>query len=141
MELNFEELDAGTNNFNNNYWSNQNTNTPQKKEKLSYDDILGSLNLVVHNGVLQKIQLKRPATVPDVDPQTKNSYIYNKFFKDYKPVEPQKTREELQQEQLQRLLEQKRIAHIKSKKLLFNTSNIHVSTNQTGLNKMFRFSR
>ena len=49
MELNFEELDAGTNNFNNNYWSNQNTNTPQKKEKLSYDDILGSLNLVVHN--------------------------------------------------------------------------------------------
>ena len=91
--------------------------------------------------VLQKIQLKRPDTVPDVDPQTKNSYIYNKFFKDYKPVEPQKTREELQQEQLQRLLQQKRIAHIKSKKLLFNTSNIHVSTNQTGLNKMFRFSR
>ena len=61
MELKFEELE-NQNEIENqnqnenyvNYWSNANqTTTNQKKSKISYDDILSSLNMVVSNGVLQ----------------------------------------------------------------------------------------
>ena len=63
MELNFEELDNNEpiNNVTEinytNYWSNANPiineNSNPKKPKISYDDILSSLNMVVNNGVLQ----------------------------------------------------------------------------------------
>ena len=123
MKLNFEELDASiqdtltqdtsiqdtpTNEVNYiNYWSNANqtTTTTTKKPKVSYDDILSSLNMVVHNGVLQfakptqQSQQKKQVTITTKTQQSQqktqqklqqnpqhqqNNYITNKYFKDYK---------------------------------------------------------
>lgn len=65
MELNISELDDNINNntdnfdYNSygqeNYWEKQQTNeTKKKKNKVSFDDILSNMNLVVNNqGVLQ----------------------------------------------------------------------------------------
>ena len=77
----------------------------------------------------------------------KNSYIYNKYFKDYKDEsvveEPKRpmTREEYIQEYNRRIYEKKRIEQIKSKKLMFsrgNDVNISVSNPNHNLNKLFR---
>jgi hypothetical protein len=138
MELKFEELDnptqetssqdASTNEVNYiNYWSNANqstTNSTTKKSKVSYDDILSSLNMVVHNGVLQfakpieqktqKPQQKKQVTINAPQKQSfqqnqqnqhnQHNYITNKYFKDYKDEsqyieEPKKpmTKEEYRQ--------------------------------------------
>jgi len=166
MELTFEELEQPTQN--NNYWSNQ-KNTIPNKAKVSYGDILSSLNLVVENGVLKYIQVKpneqnnqqkptqqqRPTQQQsnNVDPQMKNSYIFNKYFKDYKDQsvieEPRipLTREEQKQamivDYIKRVNERKRIEQIKSKKLLFNTNNINIAYKQNPINsnQLFKFSR
>jgi len=89
--------------------------------------------------------------------QYHNNYIYNKYFKDYKEpselqeqepiyVNPQEYKRRIILELLRRREEQKRIAKIKSKKLLFaqeqekyNSPIINASPNN--LNKLFRFSR
>ena len=114
MELKFEELDTPTQDTSTNevnyinYWSNANqTTTTTKKPKVSYDDILSSLNMVVHNGVLQfakptqkpqqnlKSQQKKQVTINAPQKQSfqpqkqsfqhqQNNYITNKYFKDYK---------------------------------------------------------
>jgi hypothetical protein len=125
MELNLSELDNVNtmnpydysfyqkNEENNvNYWDNpiiKETNT--KKKKVSFDDILTNMNLVVNNqGVLQFMapnqeptyqnynpnQLSQPNSYQPnirqpqknknsepVDSAVKHSYIYNKYFKDY----------------------------------------------------------
>jgi hypothetical protein len=194
MELNFTEVDDLANNKNyfdvdnyntsnsvntNNYWEKpKEDNINKKKKRVTYSDILTSLNLVVSpNGVLQYMTLNpkndeflqaqyqqshpqpahnqqqqtqnsipRPNSKPlqndkPLDPQVKNSHIFNKYFKDYKDpnvefVEPKKpqTIEEynrmLLEERIRRINERKRIAQIKSTKLLFeNNSNISVSKN------------
>jgi hypothetical protein len=88
MELKFEELDnpiqetsnqdASTNEVNYiNYWSNANqstTNSATKKPKVSYDDILSSLNMVVHNGVLQ---FAKPIEQKTQKPQQKKQVTIN----------------------------------------------------------------
>jgi hypothetical protein len=87
----------------NGYWENNGVEV-KKKKKVTYDDILTSLNLVVApNGVLQYMNAK-PNTFNDeppvmsypqsilknsvkqeqIQPQVKHSYIYNKYFKSYK---------------------------------------------------------
>ena len=188
MEINFTEIDNenNTNNINgvstteeNKYWETENKPVISKKKKVTYDDILGSLNMVVHNGVLQymdiykdpnenvlganptnekpiKSILKKAHYGVDpnhkVEPQLKNSYIYNKYFKEYKDpnfiAEPPKpmTREEYKQmvikDLINRAREKKRIELIKSKKMLFTnnnntiTQNIHAS--QNNLNHLFK---
>jgi hypothetical protein len=120
MELNFEELDNPSDPVNNpnnvtpqteinyiNYWSNANPTANEssnpKKPKVSYDDILSSLNMVVNNGVLQfakpvkqepknqeaKSQQKKQVTIREPQQQqqrqhpNQNNYITNKYFKDY----------------------------------------------------------
>jgi hypothetical protein len=163
MELTFEELEQPTQN--NNYWSGQNNAIPNKA-KVSYGDILSSLNLVVENGVLKHIQVKpnlndqntqlqrhTQQQSNNVDPQMKNSYIFNKFFKDYKDQtiveepKPNLTREEQKQamivDYIKRVNERKRIEQIKSKKLIFNTNNINIAYKQNPIssNQLFRFSR
>ena len=118
MELKFEEIykedpreTEGTNYVN--YWSNANTdttintNTVNKKPKVSYDDILSSLNMVVSNGVLQfakptnspsqqyieekpqqqkqqkQQQQKKTVTIAEPRFLPQNDYITNKYFKNY----------------------------------------------------------
>ena len=216
MELNFSELDNTQTqnpyqNFNDStqlnnpdkYWENyQQPKTQQvKKKKVSFDDILSNMNLVVNkSGVLQFMQplqneeyypdqqnqyqqnqyqqnqyqqkqqpyqeyvaqqiAKRPQNQnknqnqPAIDPALKNSFLYNKYFKDYKEAttnEPEvrvpKTMEEyrrmLIEDKIKQIQQKKRIADIKSTKLLFTTNNntnnqnnIHVSKNNSHLRSM-----
>jgi hypothetical protein len=180
MELNFEELEinetlettlSGETNEPNyvNYWSNANKtiDTPQKK-KVSYDDILSSLNMVVSNGVLQfanpiqSNQTKQSNQTNQVqkkqvtirEPNSSN-YITNKYFKDYKepgvieeppkPMTKEEYRQMLIQDYIKRQEAQRRIAQIKSKKLLFHTNNINISQNPNqmprDMNKLFKTFR
>jgi hypothetical protein len=169
MELSFEEIpgteETVSTQFENNYWDNKPDHSAQKKARFSYDDILSSLNLVVQNGVLKQIQVKptacqiqnqnqhQPKDQKSVtfDPQVKNSYIYNKYFKDYTqpgmpmepevPLTPEQRKQQAIKDYLERVAARKRIEQIKSRKLLFNTNNIHVAPNNGNLNKLFRFNR
>lgn len=113
MNLNMSELDNPNNNYTydpysfenkeTNYWEKPNE-LATKKKKVSFDDILSNMNLVVNEkGVLQymlpaqtmdqnlvqnpaqnfvqnPVQVQPPAPI---DPSVKHSYIYNKYFKDY----------------------------------------------------------
>jgi len=148
MELKVEELPQDQYQ---NYWSGSVENKKNAK-KVSYDDILSSLNMVVNNGVLQ---FANPVGTPSATPTTttatarqqsphtpiQNSYIHNKYFKDY--VEPNsapvQNKLPTRAEYLKYLYNQQQIARVKSKKLLFNTEHISVSQRQNlkDLNKMF----
>jgi hypothetical protein len=197
MELNFTEMDnLDKNSYENfnaksnessepKYWEKtQKKNNIPKKKKVSFDDILSNMNLVVNqNGVLQSMaplqQYDQPQYYQEqqqyhqqpyqqqqqyqqqqyqqqqyqqqpyqqiqknsdpLDPSVKHSYIFNKYFKDYKDAnnnfQPQvkvpKTIEEYKQmvleERIRQIQERNRIAQIKSKKM-FYTSNPHMQEN------------
>ena len=219
MDINFSELDNITrqnpydkNNYSyedlqpksnsEKYWEPQKNQIQEKfkKKKVSFDDILSNMNIVVNEtGVLQFMAPKRTEQseynpqqpqyntqqpqyntqqpkynpqqsqyntqqsqyntqqpqyntqqsqikkIQPLDPSVKQSFIYNKYFKDYQdsvPQEPEvkipKTKEEyyqmLVEEKRRRIEEKIKISQIKSKKLLFtsnvgNQNNIHVSKN------------
>lgn len=123
-----------------NYWTNIEEQNTVTKKRVTYDDILSSLNMVVHNGVLQfanptpinglsalqqqQQQQKQQQQTTPVIPQ--NSYIHNKYFKDYlqqqQENQPQKpmTIAEYIRDHNARVASAKRIAQVKSKKLLFH---------------------
>jgi hypothetical protein len=117
MEINFTEIPQNNDHTNHNYWETNNSNNENKKiqkKKVTYDDILSSLNLVVApNGVLQYMSTKpntfnreveyhetdqqkyeaKPKSIlkktfnqneEKIEPQVKHSYIFNKYFKSYK---------------------------------------------------------
>ena len=142
----------------NNYWETSNVKAQEpKKKKINYNDILNSLNLVVNkSGVLQYMtttdnqepyydekqqysqqqqQHQQPIKGKPLDPQVKNSHIYNKYFKDYKDpnaeyveeVKVPQTVEEynrmLLEDRIKRIQERNRVAQIKSTKLLFESNN------------------
>jgi hypothetical protein len=150
-----------------------------KRRNISYDDILSSMNTVVIDGKLEFIrkdtlqnnvenpeQNKKTVSFSQLPPQNnihpqinKNSYIYNKYFKDYKdpnqvqnevPTRPLTRRELIKQIIISRanaINERNRIAEIKSTKLLFNNNNnrnivinssrlIH---NPNAMNHLFKF--
>jgi hypothetical protein len=164
MNINFSEIDDldNQNHFDVNYWETSSNTQTQKKKKINYDDILNSLNLVVNkNGVLQYMTTngnqepeqkqhqqqqqqhqQQPIKGKPLEPQVKNSQIYNKYFKDYKDpnaeyvqeVKVPQTIEEYNrmvlEENIKRIQERKRIAQIKSTKMLFESNNIPV--NNTG---------
>jgi len=176
MDIKFSELDNNENpNFDydaqlntpEKYWGNQ--PAPSKRKKVSFDDILSNMNIVVNQkGVLQFMQpvqneeyleqqpyqeyvaqqlAQRPQQQGQqqqgqqqqgqqgatIDPALKNSFLYNKYFKDYKDAttyEPEirvpKTMEEYKQmlleDKIKELQQKKRIAEIKSTKLMFTTN-------------------
>ena len=166
MNVNFSEIDDLDNQpqFDVNYWETSTTNTQtQKKKKINYDDILNSLNLVVNkNGVLQYMtttgnqesenqeqpqnqqQQRQNIKGKPLEPQVKNSHIYNKYFKDYKDpnaeyvqeVKVPQTIEEYNrmvlEENIKRIQERNRIAQIKSTKLLFESNNVYNPGNNPG---------
>ena len=151
------------------YWGNKTNEV--SKPKFTYDDILSSLNLSVSSdGVLRRMSFKQEGELENknvkavrfenntsVDPGVKHSYIFNKYFKNYKetgetivPRVP-KTREEYRQMIIEDLIKRKqakeRIAVIKSKKMLYtnNNNNPHlnsnlqpINVNRNNLNKLFR---
>jgi hypothetical protein len=173
MNINFSEIDDLGNNDNfdvngyqtNNYWETSNVNVnvkDPKKKKINYNDILNSLNLVVNkSGVLQYIsttdsaeqhqqqqysQQQQPKGKP-LDPQVKNSQIYNKYFKDYKDpnveyieeVKVPQTVEEynrmILEDRIKRIQERNRIAQIKSTKLMFESNNTQINTGNIRVSK------
>ena len=87
-------------------------------------------------------QQQQPIKGKPLEPQVKNSQIYNKYLKDYKDpnaeyvqkVKVPQTIEEYNrmvlEENIKRIQERKRIAQIKSIKMLFESNNIPV--NNTG---------
>ncbi len=128
MEINFSNLDTRNpydtfdyNSYetqnNNNYWEQnlkkETVESKPKKKKVSFDDILSNMNLVVNNqGILQymmPIQQDNQYTqdynqtqyqynpnelnrkIEPIDPSVKHSYIYNKYFKDYNDQTGQKS--------------------------------------------------
>jgi hypothetical protein len=180
MNIHFSELDTNEQpNFDYNafdnpekYWDNQ-QQPITKKKKVSFNDILSNMNLVVNQqGVLQFMQpvqnqeyypeqyqqpqqyqqpyqeyvaqqiAQRQPQAPyqqqapqqaQIDPALKNSFLYNKYFKDYKDVatyEPEirvpKTMDEYRQmlleDKIKELQQKKRIAEIKTTKLMFTTN-------------------
>ena len=117
-----------------------------KKKKVSFDDILSNMNLTVDsNGVLKHIgrELTPQYLHPQqpLDPSVKNSYIYNKYFKDYQDeyistpeIKVPKTMEEYKkmvlEERIKQFNQKKRISQIKSTKMNFtNGGNIVASAN------------
>lgn len=168
------------NNFNNiTYSISENENYYQNEmDEMTYDDILNALNVRIQNGKLEalkkldqpnkkkvtfneNIKQKKEQYLP-IEPNiyTQNSYIYNKYFKNYSH---QNNNEELELERIQQMTPEEykkymrnkaieaykqriRINQIKSKKLLFNNGNndnIQISSSQNNntnnLNKMFMF--
>jgi hypothetical protein len=173
MNINFTEIDDLGNNDNfdvngyqtNNYWEtstvNMNVKEPKKK-KINYNDILNSLNLVVNkSGVLQYISTtdsaqehqqeqyshQQPIKGKPLEPQVKNSHIYNKYFKDYKdpnveyieevkaPQTVQEYNRMLLEDRIKRIQERNRIAQIKSTKLMFESNNTQVNTGNIRVSK------
>ena len=179
MEMKFTEIDNLDNKSyelnQQKYWeSTEKKGNIQKKKRVSFDDILSNMNLVVNqNGVLQSMvplqnyeepqyqqpyqyqqqqyQQQQPYQQPyqqqhiqePLNPSVKHSYIFNKYFKDYKDAnnnfKPQpkvpKTIEEYKQmvleEKIKQFQERKRIAQIKSTKLLFTgNSNMRQNINK-----------
>jgi len=195
MNIHFSELDNtdGQQNFDNDgqqnfdssnaqlntpekYWDNYQQQPSTKKKKVSFNDILSNMNLVVNQkGVLQFIQpmqneeeylaqmdqqspyqqspyQQSPYQQPyqeyvaqqkqqqeQIDPALKNSFLYNKYFKDYKDTstyQPEirvpKTMEEYRQmlieDKIKYIQQKKRIEEIKSTKLMF-TANLSNQSN------------
>ena len=155
----------------------------QKQKRISYDDILSSMNTVVIDGKLEfiskeslqnivenqqkqdqqnkkKVSFNQQEQYPSQNIQqpqiSKNSYIYNKLFKDYKepsliqneePFRPLTKNELIKQliiNKVNAINERNRIAQIKSTKLLFNNNNnrniiINSNPNPNGMNRLFNF--
>ena len=138
------------------------------KKAFTYDDILTSMNLVVSaDGVLQYMNTKTQDSETDssvhtkksinnnVGPELKHSYIYNKYYKNYKDPMTQEeevsrrplTKEEYKQfiidEVIQRKKNKQRIAHIKPKQMAFTTTQPVISHSQIyapakNLNHLFK---
>lgn len=136
------------------------------KKAFTYDDILSTMNLVVSNdGVLQYMNTKTLDTESEFPPkksihnnvglELKNSYIYNKYYKNYKDPASQEqdvirkpmTKEEykhfLINEIIQRKRNKHRIAQLKPKKMDFTTTPNIISHKPTyvpsnNLNHLFK---
>jgi hypothetical protein len=180
----YDGLTPQTRNNNNNKTPpityNKRLNKPKKKT-ISYDDILSSMNTIVIDGKLEFIRKDRLQPIIDnhlgqkwdtnkkkvtfnQGPQQqidRSSYIYNKYFKDYKdqtqdqieePRRPLTKNEMIKQviiNKVNAINERNRIAEIKSTKLLFNNNNNtnivinsrYIPQNPSGIamNHLFRF--
>lgn len=154
----------------------------EKKKGISYDDILSCMNTVVVDGKLEFIRndsqmhinndepqyIQQPQQIvkknvhfgqlpnqpQQIDPNVKNSYIFNKYFKDYKEpqcisdpkptLSKQQVLRQLLIDKVNRHNDQIRISQIKSTRLLFNANNnkiIRTATmyNPNGSNHLFKF--
>ena len=146
IQLNYTEIENENENENNritkvtnpyfstNTYPHSNSSIKSKKQGISYDDILSSLNLKVNHGKLEyieptipssnnssfytsqtqpikKVQVKPTTTTHSAPPQY--SYIHNKYFKNYKEssatyqeVKPM-TREEYKRKIIQQYIARK----------------------------------
>lgn len=125
------------------------------RNQISYDGILQSMNMRVKDGKLEMIQpvpeqVNYAAQVPY---QEQNNYIYNKYFQDYnkqqqqqqqgpsRPLTLQERRAMFIKRQIEIENQRRRISEIKSKKMLFSSSNINFSNGRQprDMNRLFKF--
>ena len=118
------------------------------KEEDQSNQVYPQQNYVNNQNIQMQNQYKNQAKFNNekVDPNVKHSYIYNKYFKDYKdnfsneekPVRIIRTPEEYRrfiiEERIKALQERNRIAQIKSKKMLYTNTTVKASKNS--LHKM-----
>jgi hypothetical protein len=142
------------------YWENV-KKVDKPKKRVTFDDILSNMNLVVNQkGVLQYMApimseqnyysndhpqpyLQNNANNNEsLDPNLKHSYIFNKYFKDYRdlnavpnvpaPRVPQ-TLEEYKQmlleDRIKAIQQKNRIAQIKSTKMLYTNNVTNIGQN------------
>jgi len=144
---------------------------PRPAPQISYEDIMSKMGMFVADGKLhlmdnnpqgyqqiknyqqqqnqqqqnqqQQQQHNQPNNQQNI-PQ--NSYIYNKLFKE--ELRPQNeirrpmTAQEYKRKVLENFIQSQRIREMKSRKLLMPTSNINISSGNSGnLNKLFNFSK
>jgi hypothetical protein len=154
--VDYNSYDSKSNNSEK-YWEKNTQKQTQPKKKVSFDDILSNMNLVVNkSGILQFMSHNNPNEEDQqqyqeqqyqeqqyqqpqqqykqpLDPSVKNSFIYNKYFKDYQDAHPSapqvrvpKTMEEykkmLLEDKIKAIEQKKRISEIKSTKLMFTTT-------------------
>ena len=164
IQLNIEES-----NINQNIQKTPRFQHKRQPNEVTYDDILNALGFGFNNGVLHHKETtepqqyhqpnyhnQQPLTQPKkktIDPAVKNSAIYNKYFKNYKdpnyveepqiPLTPEQLKIKLIHDYVERVKAKRRIAQIKSKKMLYSTQNVGFSgarQNPSNLNKFFSFS-
>lgn len=147
MDITFSEINNTSVNSEN-YWEVSNIQPIQpKKKKVSFDDILTNMNLVVNpKGVLQYMTPVNDNNVKPEESVDTNGYIYNKYFKDYANkniaapiIRVPKTIEEYKQmlieDKINRIREKKRISQIKSTKMLFTNTGSNIGTNNINVTK------
>lgn len=135
--------------------------------QISYEDIMSKMGMFVADGKLhlmdnnpqgyQQIKNYQQQNQQQQNQQNnqhqqnqanipQNSYIYNKLFKE--ELRPQNeirrpmTAQEYKRKVLENFIQSQRIREMKSRKLLMPTSNINISSGNSGnLNKLFNFSK
>ena len=134
---------------------------PKVIPQISYEDIMSKMGMFVADGKLhlmdnnpqgyQQIknhqQHNQQHNQQHIQPNIpQNSYIYNKLFKE--ELRPQNeirkpmTAQEYKRKVLENFIQSQRIREMKSRKLLMPTSNINISSGNSGnLNKLFNFSK
>jgi hypothetical protein len=135
---------------------NQKRRVYPSKNQISYDDILTSMNMCVKNGKLERIQSvpQEENYAPQIPYQHNgqpNSYIYNKYFKNYaqqqqeqqipsRPLTQEERRILMIKRQIEIAQQRKRISEIKSTKLQFSDNNVNVSSvyRHKDLNRLFK---
>jgi hypothetical protein len=123
-----------------------------KISQVSYDDILNKMGMFVKDGKLHTIQENNKPNVEKVSNTSsniidnkKNSYIYNKYFKnEIHEGEPEKVIpkniNEYKVMLIKDIIEKEKIRRIKSRKLFIENSNI-IPRNNVNVNKLFSFSK
>jgi len=140
---------------------------PEQKPKVSYDDILKNMGMVVVDGKVHLIpninkilshpqeptKQKEPSVNQNYNQnqnqnqQIENSYIYNKYFNDTKNETPNvrvpKNIYEYRDMLIQDIIQKQRIKQIKSTRMIMPNSNINVSSPNinTNMNRLFDFSK
>lgn len=125
------------------------------RNQISYDGILQSMNMRVKDGKLEMIQPvhEQANYAAQVPYQEQNNYIYNKYFQDYnkqqqqqqqgpsRPLTLQERRAMFIKRQIEIENQRRRISEIKSKKMLFSSSNINFSNGRQphDMNRLFKF--
>jgi len=142
----------------------------QPKPKISYEDILSKMGMLISDGKLHLLDKNTLTSQQQYTQQhnqqnshfneqsqnsyesniPKNSYIYNKYFKNEIPKENNvikpKSIHEYKMMLIDNYLQRNRIKQMKSKKLIMPTSNINIASgNSANLssihNKLFNFSK
>jgi hypothetical protein len=145
---------------------------PSQTPKISYEDILSKMGMYVSNGKLHLIdrnsitpekrkelldsqkkklhqnQNQQQEPIDNIQNVQKNSYIYNKLFKDQlQPevtVRKPKTLQEYKMMLIEDCIKRERIKQIKSRRLMMPTSNINISDGESFpnlQNRLFSLSK